>query len=180
MRSTLIIMLTMLPQIAAAVGFNADDEDVAIPRPTETTTECDEGTIWDDETEACVTAAETSNTLPSMKRNVRELAYAERYMDALALLDLMDPQNGWVLTYRGFVARKTGDLFSAKAAYRAAIRQNPNDLLARSYMAQGLVEEGKIGPAMAQLVAIQRRGGSGTWAEAALIQALKTGSGPNY
>ncbi len=177
---TLTIALTTLPHVAGAVGYNDDDEDVSIPTPTETTTECEVGTIWDDETETCIAPEESSNGQQSMIRNVRELSYAGRYEDAAAILNRMDQQDGWVLTYRGFLARKNGDLLAAKASYRAAIRRDPNNLLARSYMAQGLVEEGKVGPAMAQLVAIQRRGGAGTWAEAALIETLQSGKGPNY
>ena len=68
-----------------------------------------------------------------------------------------------VLTYRGFIARKTGNVELGMAYYRQAIARNPDNLLVRSYMGQSLVEQGKPAEARVQLVEILARGGAGTW-----------------
>ncbi len=51
---------------------------------------------------------------------------------------------------------------------------NPDNLLARSYMGQALVEQGQVDLALAQLSEIRMRGGRGTWAETSLTNAVAT------
>jgi hypothetical protein len=51
---------------------------------------------------------------------------------------------------------------------------NPDNLLARSYMGQALVEQGQVDLALAQLSEIRMRGGRGTWAETSLANAVAT------
>ena len=57
---------------------------------------------------------------------------------------------------------------------------NPSNVLARSYMGQGLVEQGNIADALVQLREIRAHGGTGTWAEASLRTAIATGQTFNY
>jgi Tfp pilus assembly protein PilF len=85
-----------------------------------------------------------------------------------------------VLTYRGFTARKLGNLQLADMYYDQALTVNPDNILARSYMGQGKVAAGDKVAAMAQLREIQARGGAGTWAETSLRDAIQTGSTYNY
>ena len=61
-----------------------------------------------------------------------------------------------------------------------AIAANPDNLLARSYMGQGMVAEGRIDDAITQWREIKARGGEGTWAEASLREAIRTGSTYSY
>ena len=68
----------------------------------------------------------------------------------------------------------------ANLFYRQAIEANPDNLLARSYMAQGFVAEGKLDEAIAQWREIKARGGHGTWAEASLRDAIRTGTTYSY
>ena len=108
---------------------------------------------------------------------VRELAYAGRYLDAQGVMDAMaDQASDRVLTYRGFTARKLGDLSLANVHYEMAISLNPDNIAARSYMGQGFVEAGDKVAALMQLREIQARGGQGTWAEVSLRQAIETGT----
>lgn len=176
MRLALALVLSAIPAVALAVGF---DED-APPEPTETTETCEEGLIWDTETETCVPPQDTTNDKAMLMQNARELAYFGRYADASKVLGLLPPDDSWVLTYRGFLARKAGDQLAAARYYEAAIAQNPHLHLARSYMGQGFVEAGKLDLARAQLSEIRQRGGRGTWAELALRMALERGRGFNY
>jgi len=113
--------------------------------------------------------------LNTLYKAVRELAYAGRYSEAIQVLDNMpDQESDQVLTYRGFTARKLGHVQLANIFYQRAIHANPNNLLARSYMAQGFVENGNKVSAIKQLREIQKRGGMGTWAETALRKAIET------
>ncbi|MEO1238796.1 MAG: tetratricopeptide repeat protein [Pseudomonadota bacterium] len=151
------------------------------PTPTETTTVCADDMVWDPESETCVKPDESSLNDDGLYEAVRELAYAGRYDGAAAALAAMSDQaDTRVLTYQGFLARKTGDLAAAETLYSAAIAADPNNLLARSYYGQGLAEQGRFGEARAELSEIRRRGGRNTWPEAALVLALASGSGPAY
>jgi tetratricopeptide (TPR) repeat protein len=127
-----------------------------------------------------VEPAESTNSDESMMRNVRELAYAGRYDDAAAILDLLDPSDGWVLTYRGFLARKAGNFDLARAYYDRALDRDPDNLLARSYLGQGYVTAGDTAAARRQYDQIIARGGAGTWPALSLWTALETGATSGY
>ncbi|MTI44226.1 hypothetical protein JM93_04101 [Roseibium hamelinense] len=177
MRLVLALILCVQCSNAHAVG---DEDDYAPPRPSETTRDCADGTVWDAERESCVDPDETTNDRKTMMRDVRELAYAGRYQDAAALLDRLPHNDPFVLTYRGFIARKHGDQISANKYYTAAITADPDNLLARSYMGQGFVEAGRLDAALIQLSEILKRGGRETWPAFSLRSALKSGKGFNY
>lgn len=114
-------------------------------------------------------------------RAVRELAYAGRIEDSQSVLRLMHNQNDdLVLTYWGFTSRKLGKGDLARVYYTRALTRNPDNILARSYMGQGLVSEGRVDEAIAQWHEIQARGGTGTWAEISLREAIRTGLIYNY
>ena len=159
--AALFLALTGFP--SWAVGSN-DDEP---PTPSETTTTCDEGLIWDDATKNCVALEDTSNDQASLYRNLRELAWAGRLADARRILKQL-PVSDETMTYQGFIARKSGDWPSAEAAYLAALAHNPDNLLARSYYGQGLANLGQMKAARHQLSEIRARGGRQSWPEIAL------------
>lgn len=155
----------------------AADSDPA-PKPTETTTACKGTKVWDKKTKACVNPKQSSLDADTLYDAARELAYAGRYNDAIGVLDAMpDQQSDKVLTYRGFTARMLGRVDEANSYYQAALDQNPDNLLARSYMAQGFVASGDKPAAIAQLREIRARGGAGSIAETSLLKVLKTGRG---
>lgn len=173
-----ILTLALMTPVCA---FAAGSSDSTPPTPTETTTTCTDGQIWDETTKACVTPKESRLDDDTLYGAVREFAYAGQYGAATAALDAMSDQaSDRVLTYRGFTARKLGDSAAAQGFYEQAIARNPDNLLARSYMAQGLAEAGQADQARLQLAEIRARGGAGSWAETALVQAIVTGSGPGY
>jgi Flp pilus assembly protein TadD len=74
----------------------------------------------------------------------------------------------------GFANRKAGRVDVAMSYYRKALAIDGNYLLARSYMGQGLIAQGKIEEARAQLIEIRDRGGRDTYAYHSLYDALKT------
>ena len=111
---------------------------------------------------------------------VRELAYYGRYADALVILDTLNPNDTMVQTYYGFTARKLGDFDLGMAHYSAALVIDPDNMLALSYMGQGMVERGDLVGARMQLSEIRNRGGRQTWPEIALRMAIERGVGPSY
>ena len=174
-RTFLILAALAMPVSAFAAGG-----DSSPPKDTKTKT-CWGKRVYDEAKGRCVKPEQSSLNQDQLMDAVREKAYAGRYDDAIGVLDVMTDQQGdMVLTYRGFTARKLGNLELANMYYQQAIDANPDNILARSYMAQGMVEAGDKLAAMMQLREIRARGGSGTWAEQSLASALETGKGYNY
>ncbi|MBT8459392.1 MAG: tetratricopeptide repeat protein [Boseongicola sp.] len=153
--------------IAAPVHAVEQETYTAPPSPTETTLICANGLIFDDTTKVCVSPEVATDDQTALYLDARELAWAGRLEDANRVLNRMEPSDK-VLNYNGFVARKSGDWESAERFYLAAIDANPNNLLARSYYGQGLVDAGLIEAAEEQLTEIRVRGGRQTWPEISL------------
>ena len=175
MRMTHAALLIAAPIVAFAVGSDDGDESKP-PESTETTMECEEGEVWDEKTKACIEIESRLLDNDQCYGAVRELAYAERPAEAMAVLDTMtEGQTTRVMTYRGFLLRKTGEVEAGIAAYEDALRLDPANILARSYYGQLLVEMNELQLASVQLDAIREHGGSGTWAEQALAGAIATG-----
>lgn len=160
------------PAASRAVG----SDDSAPPTATETTTDCAKGEVWDDKTKACVKAEDARLDDDQRFGAVRELAYAARHDEALHVLATMtEGETSRVMTYRGFLLRQTDRIEEGIAAYERALELNPQNILARSYYGQLLVQMNEVQLAQAQLDAIRAAGGQGTWAETALAQAITTG-----
>jgi tetratricopeptide (TPR) repeat protein len=172
MRIALAAALAFAPQLAFAAG--SDDSEP--PTPTETTTECAKGEVWDEKTKACIKAEDSSLNDDQRFGAVRELAYAGRPDEAMAILATMtEGETPRVLTYQGFLLRQTGRVEEGIAAYERAIALDGGNILARSYYGQLLVQMNEMQLATLQLSAIRMQGGGGTWAERALSDAITTG-----
>jgi tetratricopeptide (TPR) repeat protein len=149
----------LVPHALLAAGSS----DPTPPKPSETTQQCAEGLVFDLATQSCMTPVDSTNDDQALINDVRELAYDGRFADALSMLDTMQNQNNdMVATYCGFTTRKSGDVQAGLAFYKTALAVNPDNLLARSYMGQAMVEEGAMDVALAQLTEIHMRGGRGT------------------
>ncbi|TMV06577.1 tetratricopeptide repeat protein [Ruegeria sediminis] len=177
--------------IAAAIAFQgfaftpgtaeAAGGDSTPPKPTNTTKKCLFGRVWDANAGKCVKPNKTNFTDDELYQAVRELAYDGQYGHAQDVLRAMSDQNDdRVLTYWGFTYRKMGELELANLFYERAISANPDNILARSYMGQGFVLEGKTDLAVAQWREIKARGGEGSWAETSLRDAIRTGLTYSY
>ena len=172
MRVLLIMALAAMPGLAMAAGGGSS---------TPTTAKCKGTQVYDKKTKKCVNAQESSLDADTLYGAVRELAYAGRYADAQGVLTAMpDQQDDRVLTYWGFTHRKMGNGDLAREYYQAALSRNPDNLLARSYMAQGMISDGNMDGAITQWREIMARGGKGTWAETSLSEAIRTGVTYNY
>jgi len=173
----IVCAVLAMPLPAHAAGSDSDSP----PATTKTTTECKKGEVWDEKTQKCVDAQSGRLDDDRLYQAARELAWAGRYDEALDVLAAMtEGDTDRVLTYKGFANRKAGRIAAGMEFYQAAIAMNPDNLLARSYMGQGLVEQGEFELAEAQLAEIVARGGAGGWPETALRKALETGVGFTY
>lgn len=153
----------------------------APPKSTNTTRKCLFGRVWDADAGKCVKPAASNIGDDALYDAVRELAYDGQYGHAQTVLRAMsDQSDDRALTYWGFTHRKMGETDLGNAFYEKAITVNPDNILARSYMGQGFVEEGKFDLALAQWREIRSRGGEGTWAEVSLRDAIRTGVTRNY
>lgn len=174
-----ITLALLAPGLALAAGGGGSSDTP--PEPTQTTTECKKTEVWDEKTQTCVDAQSGQLDNDTLFGAVRELAYAGRADDALIVLSAMtEGETDRVLTYLGFANRKAGNVELGLQYYDKALAQNPDNILARSYMGQALVEMNEIELASLQLNEIVARGGSGSWAEQSLRQAIETGVTYSY
>lgn len=177
-RHLLLVAALALPTAVFAAGSG----DSTAPSPSSAAAACMKlGKVLASDGKTCVVPSSGALDDRALYQAARELAYSGRYDLTNDLLDAMsDQSDDRVLTYRGFVQRKLGNLEAANVFYTAALTNNPDNLLARSYMGQGFVADGDFVSAQAQLIEIRQRGGTGTWAEVSLAEAIKTGSTYNY
>lgn len=181
LRAILLSTGLSLASVGTALAVGSDDDTP--PTPTQTTTECPEGAVWDVETATCVTIEETGLVTDpaALTRTVRELAYAGRHVDALALLARApDQDDSMVLTYMGFSTRSLGDMAAGMAYYDRALAADPDNLLARAYMGMAYLITGQTDRAAAQLSEIRARDGAGRWPEEALAAAIAQGAASGY
>lgn len=173
MRILLAAALSMILPTGLLAAGGGDEKAPTKPK-------CEEGLVYDKKTKTCIVAEDSSLDVDTLYQTVRQLAYAERYADAKVVLAAMPQNDDRTLTYLGFTHRKQGQIDLAMAYYTRAITVNPGNILARSYMGQGLVEDGNIIAAIEQLREIRSHGGAGSWAEASLRKAIATGRTFNY
>ena len=172
MRLLPTLLIAALPGLALAAG--SDDSEP--PKPTETTTTCENGQVFDEAKKKCVDPQSGSLSDDQRFGAVRELAWAGQYDNAMIVLAAMtEGETDRVMTYKGFILRKSGHVEAGIAAYEAALVLNPGNILTHSYYGQLLVEMNEIDAARGHLKAIRDHGGSGTWAELALARAIEDG-----
>jgi tetratricopeptide (TPR) repeat protein len=155
---------TMFSTASFAAGESSGGDDSA-PAATETTTKCKKTEVYDKKLKKCVELKKSGmNELmdeDTLYDTARELAYFDRPEDAITLLKQIANQNQpRVQNYLGFANRKAGRMEDAMIYYNVALSMDPDYVLARSYMGQGLLEQGDFGGAYAQLREIKERAGT--------------------
>lgn len=167
----------VVPTVVWAVGAEVETQ----PIQTATTLECSDGTIYADASAGCVAIQDSVLDDDLLYEAARELAHFGRLEDARQVLGQMsDPSSSRVQTYLGFVTRLQGDFDTALIHYQAALEQDPNNILARSYLGMAYIARGEIYMAHFQLQQIRYRGAQGSWPERALAEAIRTGNPLNY
>ncbi len=131
--------------------------------------------------QGCVVIEQSRLDEETLRRTARELAYADRSQDALALLARSAaPGASEVLTLTAFAHGRAGDLDTALPIYEAALAADPDNLLARAYMGLALIAAGRAENADIQLSEIRTRGGTGSWPERALARGIAAGAPVGY
>ncbi|MBT0958544.1 hypothetical protein IV417_14235 [Alphaproteobacteria bacterium KMM 3653] len=167
-------LTTALALSFAAPAFAAGSGTSLPPKPTETTTKCEEGQVYDEKTKSCLDSKSDLLNDDDRYEAARELAYGGKYTEALIVLAAADnPSDPRILNYKGFTNRKLGNMRVAMAYYQEALAIDPDYNLARSYMGQGLLASGDFAAAGEQLHEIAARGGKDTWAYEALAMAIQ-------
>jgi tetratricopeptide (TPR) repeat protein len=125
-------------------------------------TNCPPGEVFDARTMQCV--KQRSQVLPDSQLTdyAYALAKAERYAEAIEVLDLLkSPNTPKALNYRGYATRKLGRLDEGIGYYRRSVALDPNYAQVREYLGEAYVIKGDMQSANAQLRAIKRICGTG-------------------
>src|SRR4051812_27817345 len=146
-----IIGLSLALLLSAAGAARADGGGRDDITPT-----CPRGQVWDSRTQRCVQAQ--SGVLPdkALADYAYALAKAERYDEALNVLDLMqDRQTPQALNYRGYATRRLGRVDEGIGYYLKAVSLDPRYAQVREYLGEAYVIKGEVELAREQLRAIE-------------------------
>ncbi|WP_405052116.1 tetratricopeptide repeat protein [Sinorhizobium sp. 8-89] len=172
-KTTFLVLAAFMASVAGQPAMAIGEDTSEPPRKTKTTTQCKNGKIWDARKGQCVNAKKSGLSDDILFEAARELAYAGQYENAIKVLGAVsDQRSARVLNYLGYANRKAGRMELGMQFYKRALQADENYILARSYLGQALVEQGRIEEAKVQLVEIRDRGGENTWAYKALLQSL--------
>lgn len=134
---------------------------------------CSNGIVYDPKVKKCVPPQESQLSQHRLLLAANAYAQGGAYRAAQSVLEAMhDQTDDRVLTLWGYTHRQLGHWELGMAYYDRALGQNPDNILARSYLGQALVQIGDLSGALGELRQIQARGGAGSSAEANLQAAI--------
>jgi tetratricopeptide (TPR) repeat protein len=126
-------------------------------------TTCDPGQVWDKKKHKCL--ERHSGVLPDadLTEYAYALAKADRYQEAIDVLDLLENSNTpRALNYRGYATRKLGRTEEGIGYYLKSVALDPNYPQVREYLGEAYVIQGKFDLAKDQLTTIEKLCGSKT------------------
>jgi Flp pilus assembly protein TadD len=129
--------------------------------------------VWDTKQKKCL--ARHSGVLPDpeLTEYAFALAKADRYEEAIDVLDLLgNPNTPRALNYRGYATRKLGRTDEGISYYLKSVALDPNYPQVREYLGEAYIVEGKYDLAKDQLAAIEKLCGSGCAYYRDLAEAL--------
>jgi tetratricopeptide (TPR) repeat protein len=115
-------------------------------------TTCPRGEVYDARSMSCV--KQGSQVLPdkALAEYAYVLAKAERYDEALEILQLMkNPNTPQALNYRGYATRKLGRVDEGISYYLKSVKLDPRYAQVREYLGEAYVIKGDMARAKAQL-----------------------------
>ncbi|HEY5206482.1 MAG TPA: hypothetical protein VIJ63_18060 [Roseiarcus sp.] len=124
-------------------------------------TTCAPGQVWDKKTHKCL--ERHSGVLPDaeMTEYAYSLAKADRYQEAIDVLDLLgNPNTPRALNYRGYATRKLGRTEEGVGYYLKSVALDPAYPQVREYLGEAYVIQGKFDLAKDQLATIEKLCGS--------------------
>ena len=151
------------PSAGAQTGSRAND-----------LTTCEPGQVWDVKHHKCL--QRRSGILPDaeMTEYAYALAKADRYQEALDVLDILqDPNTPRALNYRGYATRMLGRTDEGISYYLKSVALDPAYPQVREYLGETYVIQGKFDLAKDQLATIEKLCGRGCEYYQDLSEALE-------
>jgi tetratricopeptide (TPR) repeat protein len=130
--------------------------------PADDLTTCAPGLIWSTKKHKCL--QRHSGVLPDaeMTEYAYALAKADRYQEALDVLDILqNPNTPRALNYRGYATRKLGRTDEGISYYLKSVALDPAYPQVREYLGEAYVIQGKFDLAKGQLTTIEKLCGKG-------------------
>ncbi|HYM73777.1 MAG TPA: tetratricopeptide repeat protein [Stellaceae bacterium] len=151
MRLDIRIAALALGLCAATTGMAFAAGDSSPSTPT-----CPRGQVYNANTQRC--EQQRAGVLPDkeLADYAYALAKAERYDEAIEVLDLMkNPNTAQALNYRGYATRHLGRLDEGIGYYLASVTLDPKYAQVREYLGEAYVIKGDMAKAQEQLQVIQ-------------------------
>ena len=124
-------------------------------------TTCDPGQVWDKKKKKCLERHSGVLPDPDLTEYAYSLAKADRYQEAIDVLDLLDhPDTPRALNYRGYATRKLRRTQEGIGYYLKSVALDPAYPQVREYLGEAYVVEGKFDLAKDQLFTIEKLCGS--------------------
>ena len=124
-------------------------------------TTCAPGQVWDKKAHKCLERHSGVLPDPDMTEYAYSLAKADRYQEAIDVLDLLnDPNTPRALNYRGYATRKLGRTEEGIGYYLKSVALDPDYAQVREYLGEAYVIQGKYDLAKDQLATIEKLCGS--------------------
>ncbi|MFI5012789.1 MAG: hypothetical protein ACHQAY_10610 [Hyphomicrobiales bacterium] len=141
-----------LAAVAAAPAFAAGEGGSSNPPPPT----CAKGQVYDSKKKGCVKAERGVLPDEQMTQYAYALAKADRFEEALAILDMLDnPNTAKALNYRGYATRKLGRTDEGIGYYLKSVSLDPGYAQVREYLGEAYVIQGKLDLAKQQLATIK-------------------------
>ena len=120
-------------------------------------TVCNPGQVWNTKHHKCFVRHSGVLPDPDLTEYAYALAKADRYQEAIDVLDLLDdPNTPRALNYRGYATRKLGRTDEGIGYYLKSVALDPNYPQVREYLGEAYVIEGKYDLAKEQLSTIEK------------------------
>lgn len=133
-------------------------------------TRCRKGLVLDLRRNKCVAPQQGAVDDESIYRTGRDLADADRFDEAIAILSLAENKSDpRVLNYLGYSHRKLGRINVGLGYYQEALRIDPDYTLVREYLGEAYLQLGDVHSAKLQLAEIERLCGGTECREYALL-----------
>jgi tetratricopeptide (TPR) repeat protein len=124
-------------------------------------TTCAPGQVWDKKTHKCLERHSGVLPDPDLTEYAYSLAKADRYQEAIDVLDMLGNSNTpRALNYRGYATRKLGRTEEGIGYYLKSVALDPNYTQVREYLGEAYVIQGKYDLAKDQLATIEKLCGS--------------------
>ena len=141
--------------VAAGGGFYHPAQNEPRAQVPSDLTTCPPGLVWDTKHKKCLVRHSGVLSDPDMTEYAYALAKADRYQEAIDVLDLLDdPNTPRALNYRGYATRKLGHTDEGISYYLKSVALDPAYPQVREYLGEAYVIEGKYDLAKDQLATI--------------------------